>query len=85
MKTIYKYLIDPNEPKIEVPIGAEPLAVQLQNGEPHLWCLVDTEAAMEERRIRVKGTGHDCDEVEGLRYLGTFIVEGDRLVFHTFW
>ena len=84
MKTIYKYpLIPPVEARLRMHEGATPLAVQMQNGEPFLWAVVDTDAPIgEPRRFRTYGTGDALAEGEERVYIGT-IQEG-QFVWHIF-
>lgn len=81
---IFKYTIEPDA-YIEMPNGARILSVQVQNGVPVLWALVDPDAPLKRRDIRVYGTGHSIRlEVEDLEYLGTFQMHDGALVFHAF-
>ena len=82
MKTIYKYEISPLHTAIEMPKGAELLSVKTQNNTPCLWALVDTDQPPEDRFLVVFGTGHPV--VNHGKYLGTFLIENDSLVFHVF-
>lgn len=86
MKTIYKYPIEiTDEQIILMPAGAIMLTVQVQNGNPFIWAMVDTEARMEDVPIRVHGTGHPICESSNLEYIGTFqSMYGGNLVFHVF-
>ena len=43
---------------IDMPAGAKILHVELQNGVPCLWALVDTSAEPEPRKFLIFGTGH---------------------------
>lgn len=73
-RVIWKYRIVPNDQSISLPRGAEFLCVQMQQGYPHAWCLVDPDAEPELRHLKVFETGQVVDrhDVEGARYLGTF-------------
>jgi hypothetical protein len=83
MKTIYKYpILVVDEQTVIMPFGAEILTVQMQNGQPCLWALVDTSNPINQRHIQVRGTGHDCSDAG--RYIGTFQMENGELVFHVF-
>lgn len=86
MKTIYKYPIGiTDEQTFLMPIGANILTVQVQNGNPFVWAMVDTEAPTEEVSIRVHGTGHPISDRSNLEYIGTFqSMYGGHLVFHVF-
>lgn len=83
MKTIYKYELKTTDTQsILVHKGAKPLAIQLQNGIPHIWLLIDIEANPEFREIRIYGTGHPITDTNNFDYLGTYQYE--KLVFHAF-
>ena len=85
MKRIWKYTVMVDDYSIEMPVGAKILDVQVQNGEPHLWALVDDIAPMEARRFATVGTGHPLpDEISDGKHLGTFHLHGGALVFHLF-
>lgn len=66
-----------------MPQGAELLRVEVQEGTPCIWALVDDAHSIMERRIEVSGTGHTMDPgVTKAQYVGTFFL--DALVFHVF-
>lgn len=84
MRTIYKYplrIVD--EQTVRMPIGAELLSVQMQNGLPCLWATVDPDLGERSRRILIRGTGHPLTGQEG-RHISTFQMQGGALVFHAF-
>lgn len=68
MKTIHKYPLqdfhalnirDSNgRMAVSMPIGAVILALQIQDGTPTFWALVDSNEPMEQREFRLVGTGH---------------------------
>jgi hypothetical protein len=61
MMSIWKFPIMRTEvQKIDIPVGAKILSVQMQNGAPCIWAIVDTEAKTESRTIAIIGTGNDC-------------------------
>lgn len=68
---------------LDMPRGAEVLAVQTQNDVPCLWALVDPTAEKEPRWFRIYGTGHAIDG-DGRKYLGTYQLSSGALVFHVF-
>ena len=72
--------------KIDLPLGAEILSVQVQRGEPCIWALCDTEAKKELRSFVWVGTGHAYPSrfYQGLAFVGTIQLEGGSLVFHLF-
>ena len=84
MKTIYKYPLQVTDTQeIEMPAGGMALSVQMQNGVPCLWAVVDTDAPKIKRIIHVYGTGHPM-ESHVHRYISTFQMQGGALVFHAF-
>ena len=84
MKTIWKYPIGIDaEIKIEIPMFAEILTVQVQYGEPNLWVLVDEDNKYEVRKFICYGTGHQI-ECKDLLYIGTFQLLEGKFVWHLF-
>jgi hypothetical protein len=86
-KVIYKYgLHITDEQLIPMPIGAEILTAQIQNGDPQLWALCDPLQELETRRIRVLGAGNSVsdDEKITMKYISTIQLYEGRLVFHVF-
>jgi len=83
-KTIWKYNVGADEFSIQMPIGAQVLDVQLQNGLAQMWALVDPTAEMTTRQFATYGTGHpiNADDHTELNYVGTF--QCGILVFHLF-
>lgn len=82
MQTIYKYAAGVSDDlTIEMPVGAEVLCVQVQNG-PQIWARVDPSAPRELRRFHWRGTGHSADGCG--RYIGTVQAMNGALVFHLF-
>lgn len=84
MRAIWKFpLIVRDEQWINMPRGARPLSVQVQNGTPCLWAMVDCDAQPEPHRFRLYGTGHPVDE-PAQHFVGTFQMYDGSLVFHLF-
>ena len=89
-KTIWKIALEITDgQRILVPIGAQTLTVQTQNGKPVLWILVDPLAEKEIRTIEIFGTGNPIPLDQGTyrKYIATIQVEGRRgsgdiLAFH---
>jgi hypothetical protein len=77
MKTVYKYTVTPS---VEMPIGAQILDIQKQNGLITMWALVDPNASMEYRRFEVVGTGWSVGD--GLRHIKTS--QDGEFVWHVF-
>ncbi len=83
-RAIYKYPIPVDDTLVVgMPDGAQILTVQVQDGQPCLWALVDPTAALRMRHIDIYGTGHPMAEHPG-RYIGTFQLHDGRLIFHVF-
>lgn len=82
MKTIYKYILEfDKKQQIELPLDAEMLSVQLQNGQICLWAKVSTTLPKIKRVIHIYGTGHHIEE-DNLSYIGT--VQDGGYVLHIF-
>lgn len=89
METIYKYQLKvENRQVIEMPAEATPLTIQIQEGNPCLWALVDPSVAIkQERTFLTFGTGHPIASSASLVYIATYQhyqqLNG-RLVCHVF-
>lgn len=82
MKTIWKYtLLVTDRQTITLPEGAIFLDVQLQNGEPQIWALVDPKVLQDERVIIIHGTGHPINNDVG-NYIATF--QQPPFIWHVF-
>lgn len=86
MNLIYKYKIGPDTQVLNILKDAKFLSIHLQQGEPHMWFLFDNANAFhqEERIFRTVGTGWRWDPEPDEKYLGTFVLDHDGLVFHVF-
>jgi len=84
-RKIYKYALEVNESQVlMIPDEAEILSVQMQDGSPKLWALLDTAAAgLSERKILIFGTGNIIPE-GNFKFISTFQMREGRLVFHVF-
>ena len=80
MKTIYKYELRSQDASMKLPLGAEILTVQLQDGRPMLWALVDPENVLVDRFISTVGTGWQVED--SMKYICTYM-EG-YFVWHVF-
>lgn len=81
---IFKYPLEATDVQyLELPARAQFLTVQVQNGIPCLWALVDPTQKKELRRIRTIGTGHPIENDFDSTYLATYQLPG--LVFHVFY
>lgn len=83
---IWKYELQcVGEQDIEVPYGTEVLCVQAQGGKPCVWAVVDEkETRKEVRTFLTYGTGHEHAVIDASEYIGTFQLQGGKLVFHVF-
>ena len=80
MKTIWKFVIPlQHAVKIDMPVNADLLTVQLQGDVPTLWASVDPEAQRATRVLTIIGTGREAPEG---RYVGTW--QQDGFVWHLF-
>ena len=86
-EVIYKYpLIQTDGFEIEMPKGARILTVQVQDGEPYIWAIVNPDNDTEVRGFRLAGTGHQLNTMgfTDMVYIGTFQLYDGGLVFHLF-
>lgn len=84
MQTIWKFPLKVADyQQIEMPEGAEVLAVQVQHNIPCLWARVTSTNPLVEKGIFIVGTGNRVNEDCG-RHLGTFQIANGSLVFHVF-
>lgn len=85
MRVIWKYELQQIAMQsIEMPLGAHILSMQVQNGVPCIWCIVDTNKKVHPRDIRIVGTGmYLHDDFRGV-FIGTFQIPEENLVFHVF-
>lgn len=82
----YKLSMQRGAKTIPMPKGAKILTVQVQEGEPHIWALVDPGEADRPRFLEIFGTGHAIEEIPNTRldYIGTFQFSSGVFVFHLF-
>ncbi len=80
---IFKYpLIMPSDRiQIQMPKNAKVLSVQIQDGRPRLWAIVDDTEPLEEKSFSVFGTGHPLPDNLG-NFVGTF--QMGTFVWHLF-
>ena len=84
METIWKYKLETIAyQEIEMPVEAKILTVQIQNETPYIWVLCDPNIRKQPRLIRIIGTGHEREYIEGT-YIGTYQLNDGALVFHVF-
>ena len=79
---IWKYTLQMHDLQtLTIPVGAKLLSLQMQEGQPQLWALVNEAAPCEPRRITVYGTGQPIYNDPGV-FIGTF--QYGEYVFHVF-
>ena len=73
MRIVHKYKLGliGGAQSLGLPIGAEVVHFDMQEGKPMLWVLVETPARLEERVFHIVGTGHWLPEGQALTYIGT--------------
>lgn len=86
MKTIWKYPVKATDRfEVMMPPGAKFLSVQIQDGLPQMWWMIDDEMpAVVTRVLRIIGTGHPIRQVNRLTFYATFQMQNGELVFHLF-
>jgi hypothetical protein len=88
MKSVYKYDLEVTDKQvIKLPKFSDILSIQVQNGKPRLWVMIDKEETeIVDRVLYTYGTGHDIDEKDEnpLFFHGTYQLDGGTLVFHVF-
>lgn len=83
MKTIWKAPLN-LDGVVYLPANARVLSVQMQNNEPMVWALVDTDVKSKENmRLNIYGTGHSLPENPG-RFIGSIQSTSGLFVFHVF-
>jgi len=78
MKQIWKFRLNTT---IQMPMDAQILTVQKQDGEPTIWAMVNTENELETRNFTMVGTGNSFDDKD-MKYIGTF--QDSPFVWHLF-
>lgn len=82
--TIWKFpLQTTDEQIINMPLVNRPLTVQVKNGTPCLWSVVDPSSEIIKVRVRIFGTGHSGD-MDAMEYIGTYQLHDGALIFHVF-
>lgn len=82
-KTIWKYEIPFSDTfTLDMPRGAKPASVAMQDDQPCLWAVVDPTLSPVSYKFAVVGTGHPAPD--DAQYLGQFQLHNGILVFHVF-
>lgn len=83
MKTIYKYpLFLMDEQSIGIHEGAHALSAQMKGDQLFVWALVDSDAKLDSRKVRIFGTGNPVNLDGNWQFLGT--VQERMFVWHIF-
>ena len=84
MKVIWKKILEPIVLQtIQLPNDAEILCAHEQIEQVCIWFKCTIDAPTSPRWIKIVGTGHEHEELDG-RYLGTAMLSGGQLVLHVF-
>jgi len=84
MKTVWKFNVSIQEDfSLLMPRGAKILKLDLQQGEPKIWALVDSDNPAEERNFIGRGTGHLIDNPV-CDHIGTVVMMNGTFVYHVF-
>jgi len=79
---IFKYPINIGKTDIGLPVGSYVLSVQMQNGQPCVWVMLDPDDENKTvATFEVVGTGHDIDRTDK-GFVGTF--QDGAFVWHLF-
>ena len=84
MITIWKFPLSVDDWQVIVGQITKILTVQLQDGVPMLWAIVDTKGNYKTIGIRTFGTGHEMDTNNKYKYIGTYLIRNDKFVGHVF-
>lgn len=86
MNQIWKYpLYVQDVQTVEMPDEADILTIQVQGDAPCIWAMVNPDAPLKPRKIRIYGTGHPVDpNLSAECYIGTFQLKNGSLVLHVF-
>jgi hypothetical protein len=83
--TIWKFAVPvTDEQFILMPKDARILSVHVQREDICIWALVSPAAEKVQRAIAIRGTSHNCTELDGASFIGTVLLAGGNLVFHVF-
>ena len=79
--TVWKYIVDFGRFQLDLPVDAEILTLQMQDGRPRLWVLVQPHNRNETRHFQMLTTGSHNAPISR-RYIGT--VQDGLYVWHLF-
>lgn len=85
---IWKYTLEPPDSGdiavLNIPEGAKILSLQVQDGHPRLWVLVDDKQPKQKRLFRILPTWYHFQLKPEMNFIGTFQLDDEGLVFHVF-
>ena len=86
MQKVFKYPLElKSEQRVEIPVGASYLHVDVQRGQICLWALVEDDAQCEMRLFLIAGTGHPVPEnVTSMEHVGSVLTDNGAFVWHVF-
>lgn len=85
MKKIYKYKIEIlDEQEIFIPCYHTILCIKLQSGTPYIWVEVEDDAPLQKVKFKLYGTGHEMSKERPEQYVGTILLNDDKLVYHLY-
>lgn len=83
MRTIYKYPLSHGLQQVRhIPVGANIISVQMQNGVPCIWAIVDTTAEVIPVQFQIYGTGQEIPTDCRLKHIGS--IQDGQYVWHVF-
>jgi hypothetical protein len=91
MKTVYKYPLPENSIgpvafygpfKLQMPRGAKPLLVAVQNDNVCLWAEVEVDQPVISTELYLVGTGKECPAGVGWEHVGSY--QRDSFVWHVY-
>jgi hypothetical protein len=84
MNTVWKYPLQVKKTQcLELPRGAKPLSIGVQDEKPCLWAQVDTEAVKDSVLVVTHKTGLPMENGD-MKFIGTYQLDGGTLVGHVF-
>ena len=89
MKTIWKFSVpDESVFSLSMPKDSKILTINVQQGDPFIFAMVDSSKTYEFRKFQLIGTGQDIEDIakapNNFKYIGTFFTNDETLVFHLF-
>jgi len=87
MMVIYKYVLKATDTQvIPIPCPNRILSVAEQHGNVVVYANVDIASTkMKDYTFQIRGTGHNADDLDGYKFLGTVKLHGGDLMFHVFY